>query len=90
MDEIQSDLIFDYRENVAMYPFFQEYLRRCQPPLLAAWGKNDPSFIYPGAECFKRDVENVEVYLLDTGHFALETDAFEVSQLIIQFLGKYI
>jgi hypothetical protein len=41
-DEIQFDLILDYRSNVAPYPSFQRYFRERQPPLLAAWGRNDP------------------------------------------------
>ena len=53
--EIQSDLIFDYQNNVKMYPVFQEYLRKYQPPLLAVWGKNDLSFIYSGAVAFKKE-----------------------------------
>ena len=36
------------------------------------WGRNDPSFIAPGAEAFKRDVPNSEIHLLDAGHFALD------------------
>ena len=47
--ERQDDLIFDYQTNVALYPQFQDYVRQYQPEILAAWGKNDPSFIYPGA-----------------------------------------
>ncbi|MEE6700116.1 hypothetical protein [Limosilactobacillus fermentum] len=47
--ERQADLIFDYQTNVALYPQFQDYVRQYQPEFLAAWGKNDPSFIYPGA-----------------------------------------
>lgn len=42
-------MIFDYQTNVALYPQFQDYVRQYQPEILAAWGKNDPSFIYPGA-----------------------------------------
>ena len=38
-DEIQSDLIFDYQNNVKLYPKFQEYLRNYQPKLLAVWEK---------------------------------------------------
>ncbi|WP_169081765.1 alpha/beta fold hydrolase [Paenibacillus sp. PL91] len=48
-DEKQLDLIFDYQTNVKMYPEFQKYLQEYQPPLLAAWGKNDISFIPEGA-----------------------------------------
>ena len=54
-DEIQLDLFLDYASNVALYPKFQEYFRTKRPPLLAVWGKNDPFFLPPGAEAFKRD-----------------------------------
>src|SRR5580693_2747436 len=63
-EEIQLDLILDYRGNVALYPAFQQYFRDRQPPLLAIWGKNDQSFIPPGALAFKRDLPNAEVQLL--------------------------
>ena len=55
-DEVQLDLFGDYKSNVALYPTFQEYFRTRKPPLLAAWGKNDPFFLPPGAEAFKRDI----------------------------------
>ncbi len=54
-DEVQLDLFGDYKSNVALYPAFQEYFRNHKPPLLAAWGKNDPFFVPAGAEAFKRD-----------------------------------
>ncbi|MBZ5759128.1 MULTISPECIES: alpha/beta fold hydrolase [Rhizobium] len=85
-DEIQLDLILDYRSNVARYPEFQAYFRKHQPPLLAVWGRHDPAFIPPGAEAYKRDLPNAEVHLLDTGHFALETHALEIAGLIRTFL----
>lgn len=85
-DEKQLDLIFDYQTNVKMYPEFQEYLRKYQPPLLAAWGKNDISFIPQGAEAFKNDLPNAEVHLLDSGHFALETHSKEIGELMLNFL----
>ncbi|WP_125589692.1 alpha/beta fold hydrolase [Companilactobacillus jidongensis] len=84
-DQRQLDLIFDYQNNIKDYPNFQKYLRDNQPKLLAVWGKNDPSFIYPGAEAFKQDDENVEVDLIDSGHFALETHAKVIAQLIKNF-----
>lgn len=69
--EAMLSYFYDYRTNVDLYPQFQKYLRERQPPVLAVWGKNDVSFIPPGAEAFKRDVKTVEVHLLDAGHFAL-------------------
>ena len=35
--DIQLDLFFDYANNVKLYPAFQEYFRKSQPPLLAIW-----------------------------------------------------
>ncbi|OME76022.1 alpha/beta fold hydrolase, partial [Paenibacillus lautus] len=68
-EEIQLDLILDYRTNVDRYPDFQAYFRKHQPKLLAVWGENDPAFLPAGAEAYKRDIPSAEVHLLDTGHF---------------------
>jgi pimeloyl-ACP methyl ester carboxylesterase len=84
--EIQLDLFRDYRSNVALYPAFQEYFRTHRPPFLAVWGKNDPFFLPPGAEAFKRDLPEAVVRFFDTGHFALETHADEIAAAIVEFL----
>ncbi len=84
-DEIRSDLIFDYQNNVALYPIFQKYLREYQPKLLAVWGKHDPSFIWQGAEAFKKDLPNANINFVDSGHFALESHCKEISTLIKEF-----
>jgi pimeloyl-ACP methyl ester carboxylesterase len=84
--EIQLDLIGDYKTNVELYPKFQEFFRKYQPPTLAVWGKNDPFFIPPGAEAYKRDNPKAKVVFYDTGHFALETHAAEIGQEILNFL----
>jgi pimeloyl-ACP methyl ester carboxylesterase len=89
-EEIQLDLVLDYRSNVALYPAFQAYFREQQPPLLAAWGKNDPAFVPAGAHAYQRDLPKAEVHLLDTGHFALETHATEIGTLILKFLERTI
>jgi pimeloyl-ACP methyl ester carboxylesterase len=89
-DEIQLDLILDYRTNLERYPQFQEYFRAFQPPLLAVWGRHDPAFLPAGAEAYKRDLPSAHVHLLDTGHFALETHASEVAQIISSFLVRHL
>ena len=86
-DDVQLDLFGDYKSNVALYPSFQNYFRTHKPPFLAVWGKNDPFFIPPGAEAFKRDNPNVAVQFFDTGHFALETHAREIADAIRAFLA---
>jgi len=83
---VQLDLFGDYKSNVALYPTFQEYFRQHQPRLLAVWGKNDPFFLPPGAEAFRRDIPGADVRFFDTGHFALETHADEIAEAIRGFL----
>jgi pimeloyl-ACP methyl ester carboxylesterase len=89
MADVQLDLFGDYKSNVALYPKFQEYFRNHKPPLLAAWGKNDPFFLPRGAEAFKRDNPNAVVRFFDSGHFALETHAGEIAQSIREFLKAH-
>jgi len=89
-DEIQLDLLLDYQSNVALYETIQAYLRKHQPPVLAVWGKNDPFFVPPGAEAFKRDVPSADVRFVDSGHFALETHAAEIGAAMREFLAKHV
>jgi pimeloyl-ACP methyl ester carboxylesterase len=89
-DEIQLDLFGDYASNIALYPKFQAYFRAHRPPLLAVWGKNDPFFLPAGAEAFRRDIPEAEVIVFDTGHFALETDAREIADVIRAFLARHL
>jgi pimeloyl-ACP methyl ester carboxylesterase len=84
--EIQLDLFLDYASNVKLYPKFQEYFRKSKPPLLAIWGKNDPFFIPPGAEAYRKDLPNAKVQFLDTGHFATETHVVEIAAAMREFL----
>ena len=88
--EIQLDLILSYRTNVALYPQFQAYFREHRPPLLAVWGRNDPFFIPPGAEAYRRDLPEAEIRFLDTGHFALETHHAEIARSMRDFLARKV
>jgi pimeloyl-ACP methyl ester carboxylesterase len=86
--DIQLDLFLDYAFNLKLYPVFQKYFRDAKPPLLAIWGKNDPFFIPPGAEAYRRDNPNAVVKFLDTGHFALETHVEEIAKAIGHLMGR--
>ena len=88
--EIQLDLFLDYRTNVELYPEFQDYFRTYQPPTLIVWGKNDIIFPVEGALAFKQDLPRAKIRLLDTGHFALETDVKKISSLMRRFLTKHV
>jgi pimeloyl-ACP methyl ester carboxylesterase len=89
-DEVQLDLFGDYKSNVALYPAFQKYFKTHKPPFLALWGKNDPFFLPPGAEAFKRDIPAAVVRFFDTGHFALETHATEIAGEIRKFAERVL
>lgn len=88
--DIQLDLVLDYASNVKMYPQFQAYFRKQQPPLLAVWGKKDPYFLPAGATAWKRDLPNADIRFYETGHFALETHARDIIPAIHTFLEKNI
>ena len=66
----------------------QAYFRNHQPPTLIVWGKNDYIFPEAGAHPYRRDLPDVELHLIDTGHFALEDKADEMVPLIRDFLGR--
>lgn len=84
--EIQLDLLKDYQTNVSLYPTFQAYFRKYQPPTLAVWGNRDPYFLSAGAEAYRKDNPKAVVRLYDTGHFALETHVAEIGADILSFL----
>lgn len=86
-DRVQLDLFGDYKSNVALYPAFQDFFRTHKPRFLAVWGQNDPFFLPPGAEAFRRDIPEARVTFFDTGHFALETHAKEIAAEIRDFFA---
>lgn len=88
--EIQLQLFYDYGSNPPLYPQWQAYFRKHQPPTLIVWGKNDHIFPAEGAHPYKRDLKNIEFHLLDTGHFALEEDGAVISAHIRRFLNTQV
>jgi len=84
--QIQSDLFYDYRTNVENYPKWQAWMQKTQPSLLVIWGKHDLSFDPGEPERYRKDVPNAQVYVLDAGHFALDTKADEIAALVRQFM----
>ncbi len=88
--EIQLQLFYDYGSNPPLYSSWQAYFRQYQPPTLIVWGANDEIFPAAGAHPYKRDLENLEFHLLDTGHFALEEDGREIAELMRSFLRRRV
>jgi pimeloyl-ACP methyl ester carboxylesterase len=86
--QIQSDLFYDYRTNVEAYPKWQAWMQRMQPKLLVLWGRHDLSFDLGQLERYHKDVPSAEVYVLDAGHFALDTRADKMASLVSEFMKR--
>jgi pimeloyl-ACP methyl ester carboxylesterase len=86
--DIQSDLFYDYRTNVEAYPKWQAWMQKAQPRLLVLWGKYDLSFELTEPEAYRRDVPKAQVHVLDAGHFALDTAADEIADLVRRFMSN--
>ena len=89
-EDIQLQMFYSYGTNPRLYPAWQKYLRRHQPPTLIVWGKNDEIFPATGAEPYKRDLDELEYHLIDTGHFALESHGVEIAELMRDFLNRKV
>ena len=86
-DAIQLNLLHNYQANLAHYDEWHEFFRNKQPKTLIVWGKNDPFFTVEGAKAYLRDIPKAELYLLDTGHFALEEHGEFIAEQIVRVLG---
>jgi pimeloyl-ACP methyl ester carboxylesterase len=87
-EAIQLELFYSYGSNPPLYPKWQAYLRNYQPPTLIVWGKND--YIFPAEGAYKRDLNNIDFNILDTGHFALEEDLDVITKHIRDFFSKKV
>jgi pimeloyl-ACP methyl ester carboxylesterase len=89
-DQVMLDLLYDYQNNVKLYPRWHEYLRANQPPALLPWGQNDRFFPPEGARAYLDDLPGAELHLLDTGHFATATHSPEIAALITVFIDSHV
>jgi len=86
--EIQAELLYDYRTNVASYAAWQQWMREHKPKALILWGRYDPSFIAPGGEAYRRDLPEAEIHMLDAGHFALDEANDEIAKRVLDFMQR--
>jgi pimeloyl-ACP methyl ester carboxylesterase len=87
---IQFALQANYGSNPERYEGWHRYFREHQPPTLVAWGKGDRVFAAAGAQAYARDLKDVEIHMLDAGHFALEAHHREIGALVRDFLGRKV
>jgi pimeloyl-ACP methyl ester carboxylesterase len=89
-DQVMLDLLYDYQNNVTLYPMWQQYMRTYTPPALLPWGRNDAFFPPEGARAYLADLPEAELHLLDTGHFATATHNAEIAEPINAFLESHV
>lgn len=85
---IQFALQANYGSNPERYEGWHRYFREHQPPTLVLWGKGDRVFAAAGAAAYRRDLKNIEIHMLDAGHFALEAHHLEIAALMRDFLAR--
>lgn len=85
--EMQFELNCDYKNHMKMFPAFKEYFRKHQPPALIIWGKYDV-FFSDESHCYKEDIPDAQIKIVNGGHWALETNFDEVTGLIDDFMSS--
>jgi pimeloyl-ACP methyl ester carboxylesterase len=88
--QVQLDLFYDYRTNVALYPSWQQFLRDRQPKTIIFWGQGDIFFTPQGGEAYLKDLPNAELHRLDSGHFALEDNLKAIASGIERFYDNVV
>jgi pimeloyl-ACP methyl ester carboxylesterase len=87
---VQLDLFYDYRTNAALYPVWQERLRRQQPKTLIFWGQGDIFFTPAGGDAYLRDLPDARIVRLDSGHFAVEDSLDAIATGITDFFDVVV
>lgn len=86
--DMQYELSCDYKNNIELFPVFQNYFRTYQPPALVIWGKYEVYYNVGEAFCYQRDLPGAQVHILHGGHMVLETNFDEVLLLISNFMSS--
>ncbi len=87
---VQLNLFYDYKNNVALYPQWQAFMRERQPKTLILWGQKDIFFTPEGGEAYLKDLPHAEMHRLDAGHFAVEDSLAEISAAIHRFYADKV
>jgi pimeloyl-ACP methyl ester carboxylesterase len=88
--QIQLDLFYDYRTNVALYPQWQAFLKESQPETIIFWGQDDIFFTREGGESYLVDLPQAEIHRLEAGHFAVEDCLDYIADNIHRFYRELI
>lgn len=81
-------LLEDQPSTLEWFPREQAYLREHRPETLIVWGPHDGYMPEQSALAYRRDLPDVDIHLLDGGHWLLETHRAEVAPLVDAFLAR--
>jgi pimeloyl-ACP methyl ester carboxylesterase len=87
---LQLDLFYDYKNNVTLYPKWQEFFRQHQPKTIIFWGQDDIFFTRAGGEAFLTDLPKAEMHRLSAGHFAVEDCLDYISEQMHRFYERVV
>jgi pimeloyl-ACP methyl ester carboxylesterase len=88
--QIQLDLFYDYRTNVALYPKWQAFLKERQPKTIIFWGQDDIFFTKEGGEAYLAALPKAEMHRLEAGHFAVEDCLETISENMHRFYSEVV
>lgn len=88
--QIQLDLFYDYRTNVALYPKWQAFLKERQPDTIIFWGQDDIFFTREGGEAYLEALPKAEMHRLEAGHFAVEDCLDYIAENIHRFYCELV
>ena len=88
--QLQMDLFYDYRNNVTLYPKWQEFLKQQQPKTIIFWGQGDIFFTPEGGEAYLHELPEAEMHRLAAGHFATEDCLAYIAEHIHTFYEKVV
>jgi pimeloyl-ACP methyl ester carboxylesterase len=88
--QVQLELFYDYRTNVALYSKWQALLKDRQPKAIIFWGQNDIFFTPQGGEAYLDVLPKAEMHRLNSGHFAVEDSLDQIAEQMIAFYKKQV
>jgi pimeloyl-ACP methyl ester carboxylesterase len=88
LTDIQFGLFVDYAWHIARFGEISAYHRKHQPPTLMLWGRHDPYFEIEETLACHRELERIDIHILDGAHLLLETHAPECAALMRDFIAN--
>lgn len=84
--DIQFRIFSDYGSYIKRFGEIAAYRRKHQPPALLLWGRHDPYFEVGEILAYARELDQLDMHVLNGGHLLLESHHQECAALIRNFV----